>query len=503
MKVAPSVRGNIIANFAGRAYASVLSLAFIPLYIKLMGVEVYGLLGIFISLSALLSLLDMGLSSTLSRELSRLSATEGSEQETHNLVRTFEAVYWVIGILIGISVVSVAPIIAKYWINAGSVSVDIVQQALIIMGVLVAFQWPSSIYSGGLMGLQRQVVLNVIRSVAVTLQHGGAVLALLLVSPSILTFFFWQAIVGLLTSVALAVWLWKSLPKTNQKAKFDKGLLIKNWRFAAGMTGISLVTIWLTQLDKIILSKMLTLEIFGYYMLAFNVANALNNIVSPISSALFPKFTQLSTAGEENKLAMLYHKGCQLLSVLVLPVAITIAFFAKDILALWLSNPIVVENTHQILTLLIIGTALNAVMTTPFMLQLAHGWTQLAFYKNIIAVTLLVPLMIWMVEMYQGIGAAWVWIILNLGYLIFEVPIMHRRLLKEEMGNWYRQDIIKPIIIVSIIGGIARVIVPADPSKVVTLLAVLSTLAFSLIGAAWAEGYLNTRVLKTKFFKFH
>lgn len=497
MKSTPSVRHNIIANFSGKAWASIFSLAFVPIYIKLMGVEVYGLLGVFMSLGVLLSLLDMGLSATLSRELSRLSAAEGSGQESRNLVRTFEMVYWAIGILIGVAVVAVAPFIAKYWINSNGVDGETVELALMIMGMSIAFQWPGSIYSGGLMGLQRQVVLNIIRSVLIMVQHGGAVLVLVFVSPSILLFFLWQSFVGLLTTIALAVWLWKSLPQSVHQAEFDKELLIRSWRFATGVTGISLATILLTQLDKIILSKMLTLEIFGYYMLAFSVANALHNLVTPVVSALYPRFTQLVATGESTKLVTFYHQGCQLLSILVLPAAITITLFAKEILVLWLGDTDAARNSHQILSLLIIGTALNALMTLPYTLQLAYGWTRLAFYKNVIAVILLIPLMVWMVEMYQGIGAAWAWIILNLGYLIFEVPVMHRRLLKGEMGKWYGRDIIQPILIVTAIGLIARVIMPVNASMLVTLLGMLITLVLSFAAAMSVANHLNIRMLKS------
>ena len=119
------------------------------------------------------------------------------------------------------------------------------------MGILLAFQWPGAIYSGGLMGLQRQVVLNLIRSVAIMVQHFGAVLVLLFIAPSIVLFFLWYTLVALVTTVVLAVWLWKSLPKTGNKSKFDKGLLVKNWRFASGMMGISLVTVILTAIGKI------------------------------------------------------------------------------------------------------------------------------------------------------------------------------------------------------------------------------------------------------------
>ena len=489
MKSTPSVRNNIIANFAGSAWTKFLGLAFVPIYIKLMGVEVYGLLGIFMSLVALLSLLELGLSATLNRELSRLSVIENSEQESRNLVRTFEVVYWGIGIVVGIIVIILAPLITRYWINSTNIPSETIQQALLIMGISIAFQWPGTIYTGGLMGLQRQVVLNVIRSVSAAVQHGGAV------------FFLWQSLVALLTSIALAIWLWKSLPKSGQQSKFDKGLIVKNWQFASGMMGISLVIILLTQLDKIILSKMLTLEMFGYYMLAFNVANALHSLVTPISSAFFPKFTQLVASAEKRNLITLYHKGCQLLSVFVLPAAITIAVFSEEILTLWLRDTIAAQNSYQILTLLIIGTAFNALMTLPYTLQLAHGWTKLAFYKNIVAVIILVPLMLWMVQMYQGVGAAWVWIILNLGYIIFEVPIMHRYLLKDEMGRWYRRDIILPIIIVGTIGLIARETLPEDSSNIIMLLGVFSTFAFSFVAASWSTGHLNImqfmRLLKT------
>jgi O-antigen/teichoic acid export membrane protein len=87
-----SVKKNIVANFAGKAWASIMSLVFIPLYIKFMGIEAYGLIGIFVSLIAILAILDMGLSSTLSRELARLSTSEDTAQESKDLVRTMEFV---------------------------------------------------------------------------------------------------------------------------------------------------------------------------------------------------------------------------------------------------------------------------------------------------------------------------------------------------------------------------------------------------------------------------
>jgi len=39
---------NIIANYTGKAWTALMSLAFIPLYIKFIGIEAYGLIGFFV-----------------------------------------------------------------------------------------------------------------------------------------------------------------------------------------------------------------------------------------------------------------------------------------------------------------------------------------------------------------------------------------------------------------------------------------------------------------------
>ena len=42
-----SVARNVVANFLGQGWTAVMNLAFIPVYIKFLGVEAYGLIGLF------------------------------------------------------------------------------------------------------------------------------------------------------------------------------------------------------------------------------------------------------------------------------------------------------------------------------------------------------------------------------------------------------------------------------------------------------------------------
>ena len=69
-----------VANLVGRGWSVVMGLVFIPLYVRYMGIEAYGLVGLFTTLQALFSLLDLGMSAALNREFARQSATPGGHR---------------------------------------------------------------------------------------------------------------------------------------------------------------------------------------------------------------------------------------------------------------------------------------------------------------------------------------------------------------------------------------------------------------------------------------
>ncbi len=480
---------NIIANFMGGTWTGVLGLALTPLYIKLIGIESYGLIGFYLSLRALSAVLDMGLSTTLNRELARVSALKGRNQEARDMVRTFELIYWGIGIVIGGALVGLAPLIAGHWLRAQGMPAHTVAQAVMIMGLVFAFDWPVSLYFGGLVGLQRQVLLNGARATMGTLRSGGAVLVLWLISPTIQAYFIWQLIVTAAQTLVMAGCLWTSLPAGDKRPTFRKELWLNNWRFAAGIAGISLLSTILMQSDKIILSKLLALQLFGCYMVAWTVAGGLNYISNPVFTALFPRLTQAVAQGNEPDLARLYHKGCQLVSAVVLPAWIIVALFSKDILSLWIRNRFVVKNAYLLVSLLTTGTAFNSLMLLPLALQLAHGWTKLSFYKNVVCVIFFVPTLIWLIRHYGSAGAAIAWIAINAGYILIEIPLMHRRLLKGEMWRWYSVDVGLPLL-VSLCAGIgARALMPAGRSGYATLLYIAAASSVALLSSVMATPF--------------
>ena len=470
----------MVANFAGSTWQTLIGLIFIPLYIKFLGMESWGLIGIFYAIQSMSGILDLGMSNTLNREMARLSALQGREQEMRNLVRTLEVIYWSVAVFAGITVALLSPVIANHWVKAEQLSSTTVAQALLMMGLAIALQMPIGFYSGGLMGLQRQVLLNAIIIGISTLRGIGAILILWLVSPTIQAYFLWQIVINIINTFLLAMFLKRRLRFGDNKAVFQKQLLKGVWKFSAGMSGVGVLVIILTQMDKVILSKMLPLKMFGYYVLASMVAMSLYNLVWPVFYSIYPRFTQLVSVNDQDELKRLYHESCQFISVLTLPVAIVTALFSNEILLLWTQNPTTAENAHLLVSILICGTAINGVMNLPYALQLAFGWTSLSFFKNVIAVILLVPLIIYMATQYGAVGAASVWFILNAGYVFFEIPVMHLRLLRKEKWRWYLQDVCLPLAVCLFVAGTGRMLINGPMSQFVMLLNLITVSALTL-----------------------
>ena len=182
------LKSNLLANFAGLGLPTLLQLVLVPVYIRLMGIESYGLIGFYVMLLTIMQVLDLGLGTTMNREMARYSTQPDNGQEARDFVRTLELLYWSLGIVGGGIVVAMAPLIATRWINPGTLPIPVVKTSVAIMGGLVAVQFPITLYQGGLLGLQRQVLLNSVRVVGAFIGNGGAALILWLVSPTITAF---------------------------------------------------------------------------------------------------------------------------------------------------------------------------------------------------------------------------------------------------------------------------------------------------------------------------
>lgn len=436
---------NLLANLLGQGWSALMALLFVPFYLHFMGAAGYGLIGFYVTLSALLSIMDGGLGATVTREAVTYPASAGSRrQHLADMLRTAEVLFLLVAAVLGIGLALLAPTFAGHWLHVPAAKYDDIRRGLVLAGVAIALQFPLAFHVGCLVGLQRQVSLNMANAILTTVRGTGAILLLWLYSPSVTVFFAWQCVASLLALLGFHAMVWKSLG--HPLARFRWKAIHGTRRFTASVGLINILGLILTQLDKILLSRLLPLESFGYYMIAWSAGTLTLRATGPVFNAYYPRMAELAESqAARSDLGQTYLQAGTLLSVLIVPASMVLAFFGYTLLLAWTGNSLAAGLAWLPLALVSLGTMCNAFMHLPYALLLAHKRTRLPMVQNFIAVALLPILTIALTRRYGLEGAAWPWLILNLGYMMFSAPLAFNGLLESVRKPWFVKCILLPV----------------------------------------------------------
>lgn len=494
-----SVKRNLIANYLGQGWTALMGLAFIPLYIKFLGIEVYGLIGIFALLQAGLTLLDLGMSPTLSREMARFRGGAHIVQAVHDLLRSIEIVALAVACLFSIGIWATSDWLASEWLHAEKLPIHVVAQALDIMGMVIALRFMEGVYRSSIVGLQRQVLYNAINSAMATLRWLGAVGVLAWVSPTIEGFFLWQGLISILTLLIFARTTYGILPRAERAARFSLPALKSISRFAGGIVGITFLGLLLTQVDKILLSRLLSLGDYGYYTLAAVAAGGLYTLAVPIQQAYLPKINELHALGDQTRLIETYHRAAQMITVVVGSASAILIMFSETILNLWTHDAELAARSAMLLSILGLANLLNCLMWIPYQTQLAYGWTSLSVVINMVLVALFVPTILWVTPRFGAEGAAWTWAILNVVYVLLGIHFMYQRILTTEKWRWYIEDIIRPLSASVAVAAMSTWFMPRHLSLLPQLGYLVMASGFALLASALSVR--NMRLILSSYLK--
>jgi O-antigen/teichoic acid export membrane protein len=482
------LKRNIAASYAAQLYASLIGVVLVPLYVKYMGLEAYGLVGFYGMLQGWFMLLDMGLTPTMARETARFRANAGDAQSLRNLLRALEGIFIAVALLGATAMILGSGLIAGRWLKVQQLPLREVRHALMLIGGIAALRWVSELYRGVITGSERLVWLNGLNIAVATLRFVLVIPFFVYVGTSPTQFFSYQLLVAVLEVALLAAAAYRLLPRSHdfRRPSWSWQPIREVLRFSLAMAATSVIWVVSTQSDKLLLSKLVPLSIYGCFTLAVLVASGIMMISVPVSGPLMPRLVALNAAGDEGNLVGVYRGATQLVAVMVVPAALVLAFFSRDVLWAWTGDSAIARTAAPVLTLYALGNAVLALGAFPYYLQYAKGNLNLHLIGSSLFVAALLPSLIWATHRYGIIGAGYAWLGANVLFFALWVPQVHRKFVKGLQSSWLLHDL-APIVAVPCLCALLAfswIRVPADRALAALLISSMGLVLVAIAAAA-------------------
>ena len=442
-----SLKKNTIANYIGQFYVMFIGIFMLPFYLEYLGAEAYGLVGFFTMLMSWMALLDLGLSATLARETARLKDKVNGLYELKKMTLSIEVFFIALSIVIFSVIFFASGWISTHWLDVKELSYETVANTITIMAFMIVLRWFVGLYQGSIIGFEEQVWLNKYKSVLATLKFFGAFLLIVYVSDDIVYFFYYQLLVAIIEFVIIKLKI-NSYMKVSQKVSPSLVTLKQIVPFALNMAYVSSIWVFITQLDKLMLSHYLPLNEYGFFTLVAVVSNTILQLFQPIGQAVLPRMTSLLSNTKEKEMIELYHKATQLVSIIVFTVSGMIAVFSYELLYSWSGNIEASIWAAPILFWYALGNGAVALLSFQYYMQYAHGNLKYHVKGNTYFGVIQIIIIAFAVNFYGALGAGITWFGLQTLLLLWWPGFIHNKFAPGIHKDWVFKDIL-PILAVS------------------------------------------------------
>ena len=325
----------------GAGYTGIISLLTIPILLAKLGPIAYGFIAIMLVVKELLSVFDFGLALASRNEIARRVDVADSPKL---FILSIEFVYYGIGLLLSTCLWLWLEKGLNLWMDLSTIDQEEIKWLVLYFSISFACIWPTTLYKNLLQSINEHTTHNVINALVVTLRNPVIILVLLLVSPSLKVYWFCYMLTSFVELVLYVYFvrarfdIW-ALPKLYAQGAREITAILS---FSLGIGLSSFVSIFIRQIDRILVSRYFGLETTGYYTTILALASLLSKLAAPITRAVLPSLVRLNAEGNKNELLRVYSKHSTMIAAAAFPVAMVFITHSESILSIWLrgtANP--------------------------------------------------------------------------------------------------------------------------------------------------------------------
>lgn len=485
----------ILASYTVQIYTALIGVVMMPFYLHYLGTEAMGLVGFFAMLQTWLTLLDFGLTPTLSRQMATFKAGTLSKDALSGLLRTLEWFFGSMALLVMLAGVFSSSFLAIHWLQLGHLEAGEVTRCISMMAAIAGLRWISGLYRSGLVGLEEQNACNSIIAIFATFKFVGVVPWMMLVSPSPITYFSYLLFMSAAESGVYWYVLRRCMGGPSPGVRSSLAVLKDVLPFAGSLAFTTSVWLLIMNLDKLLLSHFLPLKEYGYFSIAVAVAGGIILLVSPIAQVVQPRLTILFSQGKRAQEIELFRECSQFTAGLMAAVCLNVAIFAEPLLYAWTGDADIAGKARPILFWYALGNGLVGILTLPYLIQHATGNLRLHVVGNIIFGCIQIPAIIYAAWAYGALGTGMVWFFSNAVVLATWTPVVFRRYLTGLYFEWLAKDVLAPWAAASIPVILFCAFCSFPSSRALVMAELLAIGAVSLLMAWLAGGMMRVRVL--------
>ncbi len=398
------LRHNVVLNFLGHGIPLLAALAAVPLLIRGLGTERFGIVALAWALVTMVGLLDLG----LGRALTQIVAAALGRSQEHRVGALVGNAFFVtagLGLAFGATLFFGSSSLVGHVLKVPDWLASEAVTAIRILSLAVPAAMVGNSLRGVLEAYQRFGPLTVVRASLGTLLL-LAPIAAMQVSPTLQPVMWALVVVRWLALAVLLVLVRRSTPTrwTPNAIELRSMITMGGW-----MTVSNAMAFLMLYADRFVIGSLLSLEAVTWYAAPAEIIQRLAIVPAAMMGVLFPAFSQLLTE-DRDAARGLYRSSRPTIFALLAPPVVVLAVLAKPLLTAWV-GPEIAARSATVAAILAVGGLIHALAQPPFHLLQAAGRPDIPARLHLVEAPLYVGYLLWLTAHFGITGTAAAWLL--------------------------------------------------------------------------------------------
>ena len=417
---------NTLANFSNSFLTAILGFLVIPLLVRGLGAESYGVVAIYGTIQAAVLVFDLGWTALNGRQVALMRSNKITAPHFEEYFKSVQLIFYATVAFILLVGIWLSTDIAGY-LSSDTFSISELSYYVIIMFVTASFRFLVALYRSTLIAYERQVEVAIANIVFTICRHVVPVLGIYVLEFGLDFFIWWHCATGLVEYLFYVRAVRPSIGFSSSAFLLgaDFAPLKSVYKFSSTIAITSGLWILTTQADRILIAASFTLKEFGQFVPIVTTAALLQLVAHPIATAMRPKLN-IAYQHSRNKGDELLLLTVKLISSLTVPAA-TVLYFGSEFLVLFLFGATIgddkIAELSSLLQLFVIANMLVSISATLYYYQVARGHLRWHLIGAVAQPIILLPLLYFMVLQFGILGAGYAILSTNLILFFFFIPV--------------------------------------------------------------------------------